>query len=73
MKASEYGIERHAAVNAEYEAILIGTVAEENARFFYNGMYFVLSGNVLQRKSPERVITAFILGQTPFQWTARPP
>ncbi|EKC58957.1 phage tail protein, partial [human gut metagenome] len=27
MKASEYGIERHAAVNAEYEAILIGTVA----------------------------------------------
>ncbi len=52
MKASEYGIERHAAVNAEYEAILIGTVAEENARFFYNGMYFALSGNVFTAEEP---------------------
>lgn len=43
IKASEYGIERHKAVKAIYEAVLTGTVPEDNERFFYNGLYFVLS------------------------------
>ena len=41
-KASEYGITRHGAEKARYTAAIMGTVTEENERFFYNGLYFVL-------------------------------
>lgn len=42
IKASEYGITRHAASKAKYTAVISGSVTEENERFFYNEMYFVL-------------------------------
>lgn len=52
VKASEYGIERHSAVKAVYEAIITGTAAEDNERFFYNGLYFTLSGNRFTAEEP---------------------
>lgn len=45
VKASEYGIERHGAVKAIYEAVLEGYITENNERFFCDGKYFVLSNN----------------------------
>lgn len=42
VKASEYGVTRHAASKAKYSAVISGSVTEDNERFFYSGMYFVL-------------------------------
>lgn len=44
-KASEYGIIRHEAQKAKYNAVITGTVTESNERFFYNGLYFVLKAD----------------------------
>ena len=41
-KASEYGVTRHAASKAKYSAVISGSITEDNERFFYSGMYFVL-------------------------------
>lgn len=52
MKASEYGVERHDAIKARYEAILSGNVTEYNERFFYDGLYFVLIDNFFEAEEP---------------------
>ena len=48
VKASEYGVERHSAVAAVYEAIIDGTVPAENERFFYDGLYFIFRDNCFE-------------------------
>jgi uncharacterized phage protein gp47/JayE len=42
VKASEYGLTRHAATNAKYNATFEGTTPESGERFFTGGQYFVL-------------------------------
>lgn len=44
-KASEYGVVRHEATKAKYKAFFSGTIPEENERFFYKGLYFMLKKN----------------------------
>lgn len=44
-KASEYGVVRHEAMKAKYKAFFSGTIPEENERFFYKGLYFILKKN----------------------------
>ncbi len=39
-KASEYGITRHEAEKARYTAVIMGTVTEENERFFLQWTVF---------------------------------
>lgn len=42
VKASEYGLTRHAATNAKYNVAFEGTTPESGERFFTGGQYFVL-------------------------------
>ena len=42
VKASEYGLTRHAATNAKYNVTFEGTTPESGERFFTGGQYFVL-------------------------------
>lgn len=66
VKASEYGITRHAASKAKYTAIISGSVTEENERFFYNGMYFVLkigeNGRYFEAEEPGAAYNGIFAG-----------
>lgn len=66
IKASEYGITRHAASKAKYTAVISGSVTEENERFFYNEMYFVLkigeNGRYFEAEEPGAAYNRIIAG-----------
>ena len=72
-KANEYGMTRHAATPAKYRFTYEGTTPETGARYYNNGMYFVLHYNTLEGEYYLEAEVPGEAGNTIYEGTAAIP